>query len=155
MHHVETRRASNTGRLAAAVLSAPIVIRGLLGGAPRTERPEGRRLVLFPAAGARVLSRDDANPGPLTLVVPDGNWKQASRMVRRDEAAAGTEIVTLPPGPKTRYRLRTSPFECALCTYEAIARALAILEEPAIEMEMMRGLDLFIERTLVLRGTPL
>ena len=60
--------------------------------------------------------------------------------------------VTLPPGPPTRYRLRRTPHAGALSTFEAIARALAILEYPEIEEPLMRALDLFVERTLVLRG---
>jgi len=86
------------------------------------------------------------------LVVPDGNWKQASRAVDRDPAAIGAEKVTLPPGPPSRYRLRRLPHPGALSTFEAIARALAILEYPEIEEPLMRALDLFVERTLVLRG---
>ena len=152
MHHVELRRSSNTGRIAARVLGAEVRVRGLPGATPEPP-PEGRRLVLFPGEGARVLTREDAAAGPVTLVVPDGNWKQASRAVQRDEAAAGAEIVTLPPGPPSRYRLRRRPNDVALCTCEAIARALAILEGPAIEPEMMRALDLFVERTLALRGS--
>jgi DTW domain-containing protein YfiP len=151
MHHVEMRRSSNTGRLAARVLGAEVRVRGLPGAA-RAEVPEGRRLVLFPAEGSRVLSREDAASGPVTLVVPDGSWKQASRAVQRDEAAAGAEIVTLPPGAPSRYRLRRRSNERALCTYEAVARALAILEGPEIEASMSRALDLFVERTLALRG---
>lgn len=159
MHHVETRRSSNTGRLAARVLDAPILLRGLRDSDPRTRAaapdalaPERRRLVLFPSEDARVLTPDHAAGAPVTLVVPDGNWKQASRTLHRDEAAAGAEIVTLPPGPPSRYHLRRRPSEYALCTYEAIARALSILESPSIESAMMRALDLFVERTLALRG---
>ncbi len=151
MHHVELRRSSNTGRLAARVLGAEVRVRGLPGAAP-TEAPEGRRLVLFPAEKSRILTREDAALGPVTLVVPDGTWKQASHAASRDEAAAGAEVVTLPPGAPSRYRLRRRPNDGALCTYEAIARALAILEGPEIEVRMMRALDLFVERTLALRG---
>lgn len=159
MHHTETRRTSNTGRLAARVLGAPILLRGLdhddprkRGPTPDSLSPGARRLVLFPAPTARVLSPTDALDGPLTLVVPDGSWRQASRTLHRDEAVIGAEPVTLPPGPRSRYKLRRRPAEHSLCTYEAIARALAILDRPDIEPEMMRALDLFVARTLVLRG---
>ncbi|MFO0591123.1 MAG: tRNA-uridine aminocarboxypropyltransferase [Polyangiaceae bacterium] len=169
MHHVEGRRASNTGRLAAKILGADVRLRGVRTdptaplpteghGSRPTEgpaarpMPEGRRIVLFPAESARTLRPEDALSGPLVLVVPDGNWRQASRVIHRDEAAAGAEIVTLPPGPPSRYRLRKRHHDAALSTFEAIARALAILEEPSIEGEMMRAFDLFVARTLALRG---
>lgn len=201
MHHVEARRPSNTGRLAARILGATVRLRGVREegrqalGTPAergriTQNPlweEGlgatghdevgrsepgigaatgrdlmarraesrgpvRRLLLFPQPTARVLSRADAADGPVELVVPDGNWRQASRVLHRDPAAAGAEIVALPPGPPSRYRLRRTPNPGALSTFEAIARALAILEYSEIEKHMMRALDLFVERTLVLRG---
>ncbi len=152
MHHVEARRASNTGRLAARILGGTVRLRGEREPSPEAPMPEGRRLLLFPDPTASTLSRAHAVEGPCVLVVPDGNWKQASRVLHRDEAAAGAEIVTLPAGAPSRYRLRRRPNEGALSTFEAIARALALLEGPAIEVEMMRALDLFVERTLVLRG---
>lgn len=154
MHHVEGRRASNTGRIAAKILGAEVRLRGLRSdAAPRDPAmPEGRRLVLFPAEGARVLRAEDAREGPIVLVVPDGNWRQASRVLQREEAAAGAEIVTLPAGAPSRYRLRRRHKEGALSTFEAVARALGILESPLIEGEMMRAFDLFVGRTLALRG---
>ncbi len=152
MHHVETRRASNTGRLAARILGATVRLRGEIAPGPEAPIPEGRRLVLFPGPGARPLTAEDAARGPHVLIVPDGYWKQASRVLDRDPAAIGAETVTLPPGPPSRYRLRRLPHAGALSTFEAIARALAILEYPEIEAPMMRAFDLFVERTLVLRG---
>lgn len=152
MHHVEGRRASNTGRIAAKILGAEVRLRGVPSGAVAPRMPEGRRLVLFPADGARVLRAEDALEGPVVLVVPDGNWRQASRVIQREEAAIGAEVVTLPAGAPSRYRLRRRHNEGALSTFEAVARALGILESPSIEAEMMRAFDLFVGRTLALRG---
>jgi DTW domain-containing protein YfiP len=152
MHRVEARRSSNTGRIAARVLDAEVRLRGDREPVRRPPLPEGRRLLLFPAQGARTLSRHDSDGGALVLIVPDGNWKQASRVLHRDEDAKDAEIVTLPPGAPSRYLLRHAPSPASLCTLEAIARALGILEDRAIELELMRALDLFVGRTLALRG---
>ncbi|MBK8257451.1 MAG: DTW domain-containing protein [Polyangiaceae bacterium] len=155
MHHVELRRSSNTGRIAARILGADIHLRGLQTGsdAPPLESnvQGGRRLVLFPAENARLLTAADADEN-LTLVVPDGNWKQASRALHRDPAARGAEVVTLPPGLPSRYRLRKRTNSSALSTFEAIVRALSIVEGPWVEEPMMRAFDLFVERTLFVRG---
>lgn len=151
MHRAEARRSSNTGRIAAAVLGADVRLRGARDPAPRPPLPEGRRLLLFPAHGARVLSREDAAGAPL-LIVPDGNWKQASRVLHRDEDARDAEIVTLPPCAPSRYFLRRCPNPASLCTLEAIARALGILEGPSVEAQLLAALDLFVSRTLALRG---
>ena len=108
--------------------------------------------MLFPAPGARELVPADVAVRGLVLLVPDGSWTQARKAIRRDPALAGVETVTLPPGPPSRYRLRRSPRDGGLCTLEAIARALAILEGPAVEARMLAVLDRFVERTLAVRS---
>ena len=85
MHKTEIGKSSNTGRLALAVLErARRSIRGREGVAPEIP-PAGRRLVLFPMPGARELTPSDAQ-APLVLVVPDGSWSQARRMIDREPA---------------------------------------------------------------------
>jgi DTW domain-containing protein YfiP len=64
----------------------------------------------------------------------------------REPWAQGAEPVTLPPGPPSRYTLRAITRPGAVCTFEAIARALAILEGPAIEQAMMPVLEEFFRR---------
>lgn len=148
MHHVEVFRGSNTGRLAVRILDgAELRVRGGRAAGPVAPEPEGRRLLLFPTPGARVLSpADAAGPGPLVLVVPDGSWQQARRVGHREALAHGAEPVALPPGPPSRYTLRVIRRPGAVCTFEAIARALAVLEGPAIEARMLPVLDEFLRR---------
>lgn len=150
MHRVEAFRGSNTGRLAVRMLAgAELRARGRRAeDEPPAEAPvpEGPRLLLFPAPDARVLSAADAERGPLVLVVPDGSWRQARRVRLREPLARGAEPVALPPGPPSRYTLRVIRREGAVCTFEAIARALAVLEGPAIEAAMMPWLEEFLRR---------
>lgn len=147
LHHVEAFRGSNTGRLAVRMLEgAELKIRGRRPVADAAPPPVGRRLLLFPAADARVLTPSDAERGPLVLLVPDGSWRQARRTGMREPWAQGAEPVALPPGPPSRYKLRVITRPGAVCTFEAIARALAILEGPAIEDAMMPVLEEFFRR---------
>ena len=148
MHHVEVFRGSNTGRLAVRLLEgAELRVRGGRSVGPVAPEPAGRRLLLFPAQGARVLSADDAaGPEPVVLVVPDGSWQQARRVGKREALAHGAEPVALPPGPPSRYTLRVIRRPDAVCTFEAIARALAVLEGPSIEARMLPVLDEFLRR---------
>lgn len=148
MHHVEAFRGSNTGRLAVRMLAgAEVRLRGgQTQGLPSAPLPEGRRLLLFPSPGARVLSVADAAPGPAVLLVPDGSWRQARRVGLREPIAQDAERVVLPPGAPSRYTLRVMRREGGVCTFEAIARALAILEGPAVEAAMMPLLDEFLRR---------
>ncbi len=132
MHFIEAVRSTNTGRLVARMLPrASLRLRGERDG-ERETAPEGRRLVLFPSEGARPLSPDDAGDD-LVLVVPDGTWAQARRIHRRDPAAIGAEAVTLPSAGASAYGLRRSVREGALCTLEAVAAALGVLEGPRVE----------------------
>jgi DTW domain-containing protein YfiP len=152
MHHIELRKSTNTGRLVARLLEgAEIRVRGEIDARPRPPLPEGRRLVLYPAPGARELSREDASSGPLVLLVPDGNWNQARRAFRRDPDVTGAEPVVLPPGAPSRYGLRRGPNDGAIATLEAVARALGLLEGPEIERRMMDAFDRFVERATRVR----
>jgi DTW domain-containing protein YfiP len=59
--------------------------------------------------------------------------------------------VKLPPDLPGKYVLRKSSDENRLCTYEAIARALGILEKaPELRLEMEKIFDIMIEK--VVRG---
>jgi tRNA-uridine aminocarboxypropyltransferase len=153
MHYLEERKPTNTGRLLARILSgAEIALRGSAALDDWMAPAGTRRLLLFPGAGARVLRPEDAAAGPLALVVPDGTWRQARRICLREKTAREAELVTLPAGPPGRYGgLRRTPSEGSLCTFEAVARALGILEGPRLEEQMMRVLDEFVRRSLATR----
>lgn len=151
VHRNEVRKSTNTGGLAVRLLErAELRVRGdHLAPPPEVsaETREARRLVLFPAPGARVITASDLDPArPLVLVVPDGSWSQARKIARRDPLTEGAETVTLPPGPASRYGLRRSPRPGGLCTLEAIARALGVLEGGEIEPELLAVLDVFVAR---------
>lgn len=148
MHRREAVTSSNTGRIAARVLEGSSV--RVRGGDPAIDPeplPEGRRLVLFPAAEARLLTADDAAGDGVVLLVPDGTWSQARRLLRRDAMFQGAEVVTLPPAGPSRYGLRRHAREGSVCTLEAIGRALGVLEGEAIEARLAEVLDRFVARS--------
>jgi DTW domain-containing protein YfiP len=156
-HRNELARPTNTGRLASRLLAgATLRIRGAAPSEARSEAPSApqpdtssdpaRRLVLFPTDGARALSPREVGPDPLMLVVPDASWSQARRIVHREPIARDAERVALPPGAPSRYLLRRAGREGGLCSLEAIARALAILEGPSIEAHLLAVLDAFVAR---------
>jgi len=152
MHRREAITSTNTGRLAARMLEgASVRVRGSLRGGDPTPLPEGRRLMLFPAEGTRVLAPGDGAGDGVVLLVPDGSWAQARRLARRDEAMQGAEPVMLPDPGSTRYGLRRSGGDGRLCTLEAIARALGLLEGPEIEEALDRALDRFVDRARQVR----
>jgi DTW domain-containing protein YfiP len=158
-HVSELRRTSNTARLLFMTLAGcRITVVGRLGDTPDpTSAWEGDRepLLLFPEPGAPVLSRELAAllPRPLSLVVPDGTWSQARRMTRRHPALLPLHRVQLPPVGTSGYALRRRGPEGGICTAEAVARALGILEGPETEAALLGALDGMIRRVLWGRRT--
>jgi len=157
VHYREARKPTNTGQLAARCLDRSRVEiigqrdRSLAAMVPGDELP----VLMFPADDAVPIERYAGHDRPIALIVPDGNWRQASKMRRRGPGLDTIPCVTLPDTGPSTYRLRAEPRAGGLATIEAIARALAILEGPAgpaIEREMLAVFRVMVERTLWLRG---
>lgn len=158
MHTGERVLTTNTARLAAKALpNSEIRIRGA-----KDQRlsladleHEGRRpLLLYPSSHAAELNAElvAGLAGPVTLIVPDGSWSQVRRFVRRDRILAGLPHVKLPSGPASTYRLRVQADARNLCTLEAVARAIGILESVPAQQQLEALLRIMIERTLWSRG---
>ena len=86
------------------------------------------------------------------MIVPDGNWRQTQKAVRREAALAGIPHVRLTDGPPSEYRLRAQPNDQFLCTLEAIARAIGLLESCKAQSQLEVVLRVLVERTLWSRG---
>ncbi len=153
IHRGEIRKPTNTGNLAAASLvNSEVHVRGNAGvPEPPLVWAEGSEpLLLFPYEGeAEPLVRTER---PVTLIVPDGNWRQAFKVRARVPALRGVRCVTLPPGPPSSYRLRSEAHPEGLATIEAIARAMGILEGPEIQAALEKVFRAMVERTLWARG---
>ena len=115
--------------------------------------PERRTWLLYPGESATVLSPDlvQEDPRPVTLVVPDGSWRQASKVGQREPSLAGVSQIVLPDMGPSSYRLRNEPKEGGLSTFEAIARALRILEGEAVYEALDALFGTMVERTLATR----
>ncbi|MCA9564300.1 MAG: DTW domain-containing protein, partial [Myxococcales bacterium] len=107
-------------------------------------------LILFPKDENETLTREffENDPRPVTLIVPDGNWGQASRMSRRLPGTEHARHVKLPEGPKTRYRLRHEPRTEGLATMEAIARAFGIIESRDAERHIQHIFEAMVAASL-------
>ncbi len=160
MHHREVSKTTATGPLALLALNGS---RLCVHGEPnrgldlRAEHaPDRRVLLLFPREDAKLLTPEllaqDARP--VTLLVPDGNWRQASRASRRIPGMAEAECVTLAPGPPTRYRLRQEPKLGGLATFEAIARALGVIESSGVQEPLEALFERMVAATLSTRAQP-
>ena len=164
IHRAEDRKPTNTGRLAACAMpNSEIIVRG------RAEepadsivlRPGTRPLFLFPHEDAVPLASfasDSSAPHddrPFTLIVPDGNWRQASKVRNRVPGMRDVPCISLPVGEPSIYRLRSEAHPFGLATIEAIGRCLRVLEGdagPAVERALLHVFRAMVERTLWSRG---
>ncbi len=73
-------------------------------------------------------------------------------MTQREPVLKGLTKVILPDMGPTRYRLRNEPKAGGLATFEAIARALRILEGEKVYQALDVLFTAMVERTLATRG---
>ncbi|MBC7852415.1 MAG: DTW domain-containing protein [Pirellulaceae bacterium] len=159
MHVAEESLTTNTARLAAkALLNSDLRIRGRKEECSSTDDfvQSGRTsLLLYPSPNAVELSAHFVSTlnSPVNLIVPDGSWSQTRKFVRREASLAGIRHVKLPKGRASEYRLRIQPQADGLCTLEAIARSLGILESCETQQRLEALLRVMVERTLWSRGS--
>ena len=101
---------------------------------------------------ARATAGEAPPDEPVTLVVPDGTWRQASKVRNRVAGFREIRCVSLPMEQPSIYRLRSEAHEHGLATIEAIARAMGHLESMAVRHEIERVFRAMVERTLWSRG---
>lgn len=158
MHTSEQVLPSNTARLAhKSLTNSEIRINGRRGDRLSTAglTEEGRQsLVLYPSQHAVEITADFVSDlkGPVNLIVPDGKWRQTQKFARRESALAGIPHVKVSAREPSRYRLRTQPNDRSLCTLEAIARALGLLESRIAQAQLETILAAMVERTMWARG---
>lgn len=145
MHHREKHLTSNTAKLATLTLSnATIYMRGLPESPFSLEQlklePNVLPLYLFPDADAIELNNEflEKYPGPYHLIVPDGTWNQAKKVRRREPGLSDIMCVKLTDNVKGEYKLRRGVREDGVCTFEAIAYALEVLENKTVSEDLLR-----------------
>lgn len=126
------------------------------GGDPVVERvlAEGNAYVLFPGPDA-VDVATARFPAPITLVVLDGTWWQAQKLLKANPALAALPRLSLtPPGPSVYGRIRREPADHCVATIEAIAQVLGHLEgEPARFAGLLAPLEALVKRQLHFAST--
>lgn len=154
-HPSEAEHALNTARLAMLGLKHAELWVGERFAALPTVLADTRYqpLLLFPGESAGVLR---AGLLPTTigyrLIVPDGTWRKARKLLHLNPELATLPRVALPPGAPSRYRLRKAPAPDALSTVEAIVQALEALEAPARFEALLRPFEALIDSQIQAMG---
>jgi DTW domain-containing protein len=149
-HNKEKEKSTNTARLAALALTrCQVLTYGAPGQAFDASVLEGPDTwLLFP--GTQPPAPDA--PPPRRLVVLDGSWGQARRMLQRVPELRRLPGLSLPPPPPATRRLRRPPHPEGMSTLEAMAGAVALLEGEELARRLYALHELMIDRVLESRG---
>ena len=153
-HPSEVNHALNTARLAAlGLVNAQLVVGEIFEDLQALLNPPGYQArLLFPAEDAQPLQAYSPSSQPLLLVVPDGTWRKARKLLHLNPLLAALPRVTLAAGAVSRYRLRKAPGPGALSTVEAIVQALQVLEAPQSFDPLLRPFEALIDGQIAAMG---
>ena len=158
IHAKEMKRTTNTGRLAVKILTnSEMRMRG--EGRDSLDLsdlliPEYRTLLFYPSPDAIELNRElvEGSSLPIQLIVPDGNWRQASKVhYRHHELKDIPRVMISSPNPNEKH-MRAETTASGMATLEAIATALGIIEGNEVKESLMDFYRLKLEGTLSGRG---
>jgi DTW domain-containing protein YfiP len=113
-----------------------------------------RSVLFYPSDDAVELNLDfmQQNPLPIQLIVPDGNWRQASKVYSRHPELAGLEKVKISSANLAENHLRKEHFAEGMSTLQAIALALGVTEGADVMEALMQVYNLKLKRTRQGRG---
>jgi len=114
----------------------------------------GNAYLLFP--GDDAIDVETTNfPSPVTLVVLDGTWSQASKLLKSNPMLAALPRLRLTPSQPSLYgEVRREPAEHCVATIEAIAHVLGQLEnDPERFTQLLRPFANMVERQLYFAKT--
>lgn len=153
-HPRERRVAIGTARMASRCLAGSAVVVGThVEGHPKVVAalgdPGRRPVLLWPGPGAVDLATSPP-VGPITLIVVDGTWPLAKKLLRYNPAIAALPRYAIAPSAPSEYRIRREPRAECLSTIEAIANALGAIEgDPAPYRAMMVPFRAMVDAQLV------
>jgi len=138
--------------------NAELIVGEVFDDLPALLNPPGYQArLLFPADDAQPLEAyrsegGEAGSTSMLLVVPDGTWRKARKLLHLNPQLAALPRVTLAQAVPSRYRLRKAPGPGALSTVEAIVQALQTLEAPKTFEALLRPFEALIDGQIAAMG---
>ncbi len=155
-HPSETAHALNTARLAAlGLVNGELRVGEVFEELPALLATPGYRpALLFPGDEAQVVQpyASERQATPWLLIVPDGTWRKARKLLYLNPLLAALPRVSLGTVQPSRYRLRKAPEAGALSTLEAVVQALNVLEAPSGFDALLRPFEALIEGQIKAMG---
>jgi DTW domain-containing protein YfiP len=99
--------------------------------------PDRPAYLLYPGDEARDVFTDPPR-GPITLVVVDGTWWQARKLVRVNPVLAALPRIAFAAPEPSEYRIRKEPDEAYVSTIEALAYVLGAVEGDPERFEALK-----------------
>ncbi|MNK15820.1 DTW domain protein [compost metagenome] len=158
VHAKELKRTTNTGRLALkSLVNSEMRVRG--GTTEKLDlseilTPNYRTLLFYPAEGATDLTPEYVaqDPRPIQLIVPDGNWRQASKVHYRHHELKDIPRVMISAANTSKHHMRVETTEEGMATLQAIAEAFGVIEGSVVKEQLLRLYKAKLEATLIGRG---
>ena len=158
IHAKELKRTTNTGTLAVhSLVNSEIHIRGLkdqsLSGNKILDQ-NYQPLLFFPADNAIELTSEfiKSFEKPIQLIVPDGNWRQASKVHTRYPELSHIPRVMIKEPNQSKAHLRAETTAEGMATLQAIAMAFGVLEDDSAKNALFALYSKKLEATL--KGRP-
>ena len=156
-HPSEQRHPLNTARLLVRGLSNAelLVVERLPEDSVwyrQLQDPGWRNELLFPSPDAALISEASDDERPRRLVLLDGTWRKARKILHLNPMLQRLPHVALPAGLHSRYRVRKAPMEGALSTVEAGAAALTIIEPGADFSPLLTPFEALIDAQIQAMG---
>jgi DTW domain-containing protein YfiP len=153
-HPGEVNHALNTARFAAlGLVNAQLVVGEVFEDLEQLLNVPGYQArLLFPGEEATALVAQPEYASPVLLVVPDGTWRKARKLLHCNPLLAALPRVKLGHVPASRYRLRKAPGPDALSTLEAVVHALHTLEPQTSFDTLLAPFEALIEGQITAMG---
>ena len=89
---------------------------------------------------------------PIQLIVPDGTWRQASKVHYRHHELKDVKRVMISTPNISKFHLRAQHRQEGMATLQAIAHALGVIEGDLVKDQLMKLYHAKLEQTLIGRG---
>lgn len=112
-------------------------------------------VLLFPSNDAQApapLAEPGHQPDSLLLIVPDGTWRKARKIIHANPVLGGLPRFSLPAGAPSAYRVRKAREPAAVSTLEAIVRTLSILEPEQDFQPLLKPFEVMVAQQIQAMG---